>query len=105
MNEIFNENNIRLENCDCMNRLRGMPDNCFNLAIVDPPYGIGEDGGKNHTRGKLAISQDYKPYRSTDNAPPPMRISSANYLGLARIRLCGVQITLSAKCRMTVVVG
>lgn len=70
MNEIFQKNNITFENCDCMNRLRGMPDNCFNLAIVDPPYGIGEDGGKNHTRSVLATSKDYKPYRSTDNASP-----------------------------------
>jgi len=23
-----------------------MPDNAYDLAIVDPPYGIGEDGGK-----------------------------------------------------------
>jgi site-specific DNA-methyltransferase (adenine-specific) len=28
------------------------PDNYFDLAIVDPPYGIGEDGKKNHSRGK-----------------------------------------------------
>ena len=30
------------------------PDNYFDLAIVDPPYGIGEDGAKNHSRGKAA---------------------------------------------------
>jgi site-specific DNA-methyltransferase (adenine-specific) len=28
------------------------PDKYFDLAIVDPPYGIGEDGAKNHSRGK-----------------------------------------------------
>jgi len=27
------------------------PDKYFELAIVDPPYGIGEDGGKCRTRG------------------------------------------------------
>lgn len=30
---------------DCMEAMREMPDKCFDLAIVDPPYGIGEDGG------------------------------------------------------------
>lgn len=31
---------ITLYNADCMDILRGMPDNSFDLAIVDPPYGI-----------------------------------------------------------------
>lgn len=26
-------------NMDCMEAMRGMPDNAFDLAIVDPPYG------------------------------------------------------------------
>ena len=30
---------------DCMEYMRGLPDNAFELAIVDPPYGIGMDGG------------------------------------------------------------
>jgi len=46
------------------------PDKWFDLAIVDVPYGIGEDGSKNYTRGKLAVSKDYKPYAGNDlNAP------------------------------------
>lgn len=28
-------------NCDCLEAMRQMPDNSFDLAIVDPPYGIG----------------------------------------------------------------
>jgi len=31
---------------DCMEAMKGMPDNAFDLAIVDPPYGIGVDGNK-----------------------------------------------------------
>lgn len=31
-------NNIRLINADCMDVLRELPDNAFDLAIVDPPY-------------------------------------------------------------------
>ena len=36
-------------------------DNYFDLAIVDPPYGIGEDGKKNHSRGKATKSKLYTP--------------------------------------------
>ena len=32
--------NIELNHGDCMEALREMPDNAFELAIVDPPYGI-----------------------------------------------------------------
>lgn len=31
---------IELLNMDCMEYMRQQPDNAFNLAIVDPPYGI-----------------------------------------------------------------
>jgi site-specific DNA-methyltransferase (adenine-specific) len=37
---------IELHNIDCMEYMKGMEDNAFDLAIVDPPYGIGEDGGR-----------------------------------------------------------
>lgn len=35
-------------NMDCLEAMRQMPDNAFDLAVVDPPYGDGlhaEDGG------------------------------------------------------------
>jgi site-specific DNA-methyltransferase (adenine-specific) len=35
------------------------PDNYFDLAIIDPPYGIGEDGAKNHSRGKATRATMY----------------------------------------------
>ena len=35
-----------------MELMKRYPDKYFDLAIVDPPYGIGEDGKKNHSRGK-----------------------------------------------------
>ena len=37
---------------DCMDGMKSFPDNYFDLAIVDPPYGIGEDGGKFRGRKK-----------------------------------------------------
>ena len=33
----------QLYNVDCMEALKDIPDNFFELAIVDPPYGIGLD--------------------------------------------------------------
>jgi site-specific DNA-methyltransferase (adenine-specific) len=41
---------IELLNCDCMEYMKGVPDKFFELAIVDPPYGIGEGNKKNKTR-------------------------------------------------------
>lgn len=59
------------ENIDCMVRLREMPDKAFDLAIVDVPYGIGEDGSTNKSRAVLATSRDYKPFAGHDLEPPP----------------------------------
>ena len=42
---------ITITNEDNMEMMSRYPDNYFELAIVDPPYGIGEDGKKNHSRG------------------------------------------------------
>ena len=43
-----------------MEAMKDMDDNQYDLAIVDPPYGIKEDGHReNHTRSKLAKSKKY----------------------------------------------
>ena len=44
-------NNSHVYQMDCMELMRQTPDKYYDLGVVDPPYGIGEDGGKNHTRG------------------------------------------------------
>ena len=36
-------------NMDCMEGMKEIPDKYFDLAIVDPPYGIGADNFKNAT--------------------------------------------------------
>ena len=36
---------------DCMEYMKSLPDNAFDLAIVDPPYGIGA-GGKTYGKRK-----------------------------------------------------
>lgn len=57
-------------NQDCMEALREAPDNHWDLAVCDPPYGIGEDGSKNHSRSKFAISQNYKAFAGGDTDAP-----------------------------------
>jgi site-specific DNA-methyltransferase (adenine-specific) len=59
-----------LYNCDCMEYMRGLPDKAFELAIVDPPYGIGESGDSNSTRSKMAVSKNYKAFAGRDLLPP-----------------------------------
>jgi site-specific DNA-methyltransferase (adenine-specific) len=54
---------------DCVTALKRYADNHFDLAIVDPPYGIREDGAKNHSRSKQAKAQKYTP-KDWDKEPP-----------------------------------
>lgn len=57
---------------DCVEFMRGLSDKLFDLAICDPPYGIGEDGLKNHSRGKIAPSKKYTPKQWDSSAPEKM---------------------------------
>lgn len=57
-------------NEDCLPAMRKFPDNYFHLSICDPPYGIGEDGRKNHTRGNLAKASDYRNFSRYDKYKP-----------------------------------
>lgn len=65
-----NRANINLFNRDCLEAMKEMKDNQFDLAIVDPPYGIGESGDKNHTRSKIAKSKNYKAFAGGDLSAP-----------------------------------
>ena len=62
---------LDLRLADCMDVMREFPDGYFDLAIVDPPYGIGESGDTNYTRGKLAVAKSYKAFAGGDTEPPP----------------------------------
>lgn len=48
-------------NIDVMQYMKDVPDKYFDLVVADPPYGIKEDGLKNHSRSKLAKAQEYTP--------------------------------------------
>ena len=61
---------IELLNCDCMEYMATVPDKYFDLAVVDVPYGIGENGDRNKSRSKLAKAQDYKAFAGGDVSAP-----------------------------------
>lgn len=71
---------IELLHMDCMEYLRTCPDKAFDLAIVDPPYGIGMNGHRYapikaavlQTDGKKRYRVQRKDYgiKEWDNKPP-----------------------------------
>jgi len=60
---------ITITNEDNMLLMARYPDNYFDLAIVDPPYGIGESSNDNKSRSKLGKSKNYGNKNWDDNAP------------------------------------
>ena len=79
--EYISENGIRsvVYLMDCMEGLKQIPDKYFELAIVDPPYGIGADKGQNaaaaqreKANGKSKAGRGWKAYKETnwDNETP-----------------------------------
>ena len=73
---------LNITNEDCLDLMARYPDKYFELAIVDPPYGIGEDGSKNSSRGKVTKfgakhnkngsvipARKYKAYAGNDTEP------------------------------------
>lgn len=68
---------IELNNIDCMEYMAGLEDNAFDLAIVDPPYGIGASKPSNK-KGYVAQKNGSKTFipdagykqKDWDNSPP-----------------------------------
>jgi site-specific DNA-methyltransferase (adenine-specific) len=60
---------LTITNEDNMELMARYEDNYFDLAIVDPPYGIGEDGAKNHSRGTLTRPTMYTAKNWDSSAP------------------------------------
>ena len=58
----------RAFNMDCMEAMRSMPDQCFDLAVVDPPYGIKISNNMGRRKGERP--SEYKKV-TWDDAPPP----------------------------------
>ena len=63
--------NIEFYNEDCIELMKRYPDNYFELAIVDPPYGIGMDGQKlNNTSKNPKHHRKAHDFKGWDNAIP-----------------------------------
>jgi len=58
--------NITLYNADCMEVMKQFKDKEFDLAIVDPPYGINAEQGTNRASRKQFKDKVY----GWDNTPP-----------------------------------
>ena len=59
---------IELLNIDCMEYMRTLPDKAFDLAIVDPPYGIGVNVNMGRRKGQE--HSGYHKFAGGDIAPP-----------------------------------
>lgn len=85
MNE-FESGKIKLMNCDCMDYMKSLPDNAFELAIVDPPYGIKMQGGVSY--GRPSRPNQYKsvtPPKHKRKTWDEKRPSSEYFLDLFRV--------------------
>ena len=58
--------NIRIYNEDCLQAMKAMQDKQFDLAIVDPPYGIDMGNKINSVTGGVKhIAKDWDKYTPT----------------------------------------
>ena len=68
---------IDFYNADCMEEMKKYPDNYFDLAIVDPPYGINigasVGGGKPFGKGRGGKIVQPKVYRGFDDSKTPTK--------------------------------
>ena len=95
LNKIYKTDFLDLYHCDCMELLRQTPDNYYSLALVDPPYGIGDKfkGGKT---GKMnfneIVNKDWDKVPPTEYFNELMRVSKnqiiwgGNYFNLPPTR-------------------
>ena len=61
---------MKIINGDCMEVMKQYEDNYFDLAVVDPPYGIGIDGQKEDITKKGTQKRKGHEFKGWDNAIP-----------------------------------
>ena len=86
----------KIHNGDCLEAMKGMKDNEFDLAIVDPPYGLGDkttNGGslkntstrwKNHSWDNVIPNQKY--FNELKRVSKNQIIWGGNYFPLCKYR-------------------
>jgi site-specific DNA-methyltransferase (adenine-specific) len=68
----YKTDTLDLRHMDCMELMKEYPDKHFDLAIVDPPYGLGKrttDGGG--TNSQIKFMQDIRRSNWDDDIPNP----------------------------------
>lgn len=69
----FVSKNIELINCDCMDYMATLPNKAFDLAIVDPPYGINADiknsTNKKQSKKSASNSKNYGSQKWDNDVP------------------------------------
>ena len=70
---------INLHNIDCMIALKEIKDNEFDLAIVDPPYGININVSMGRRKGDK--KSDYHKFAGNDTSIP----SAEYFIELKRV--------------------
>lgn len=66
-------------NEDNMIGMARYPDKYFDLAIADPNYGLGEDGGSNHSRNKSFGSRSFGAKNTTRKVIPATKYTPKNW--------------------------
>ena len=61
----------RLYNADCMEAMKEIPDKFFQLAICDPPYGIGHDGQRKRVHNNVKHNRKFHARKGWDRETPP----------------------------------
>ena len=61
----------RLYNADCMEAMQEIPDKYFQLAICDPPYGIGHDGQRQRVHNNPKHNRKFHARKGWDKETPP----------------------------------
>src|ERR1039458_3139116 len=83
---------LELRRADCMAVMAEYPDQHFDLAIVDPPYGIEDEistGGGSHTKSAVKFHQLYSENQKTwDVRPKPEYFAELRRVSRNQI-ICG----------------
>lgn len=66
-------------NMDCMEYMRSLPDKYFDLAVVDPPYGIGITGAHPSTHTRI-VSGGFRPFGGKNNGLGKNRKAAARQI-------------------------
>ena len=73
----------RAYNVDCMEYMATLPDKAFDLAIVDPPYGLGVDGQKESICNNPKHNRKEHMFKGWDTTIP----SNEYFLELERVSI------------------